>query len=76
MGFPSNSSAAEDNSGALAVDTVSYVAVQLDGKLINRYLAVVALAQMQTWETARGQIEYNLSHLRQGVRRILEAVET
>lgn len=41
----------------------------------DSHLVVVALAQTQFWQTARGQIEYNLTHLRQGVRRIIQALE-
>jgi hypothetical protein len=76
MGIPSHSTAAKDDSGSMAIDSVSRLRGHGKKRLTSRYLAVASLAQMQTWEAARGQIEYNLTHLRQGVRRILEALET
>lgn len=45
------------------------------GADLFRHLVVVALAQTHFWQSARGQIEYNLTHLRQGVRRIIQALE-
>ncbi|RSH90467.1 hypothetical protein EHS25_001072 [Saitozyma podzolica] len=38
------------------------------------YIALVVLLRTDTWQTRRGMIEYNLTFLRQGVRRILMEV--
>ncbi|ORX34143.1 Gtr1/RagA G protein conserved region-domain-containing protein [Kockovaella imperatae] len=39
------------------------------------HLVLVILVRTDTWQTRRGMIEYNLTFLRQGVRRILMEVE-
>ncbi len=41
-----------------------------------RYLALVVLLRTETWQSRRGMIEYNLTFLRQGVRRILMEVDS
>ena len=40
-----------------------------------RHIALVVLLRTETWQAKRGMIEYNLTFLRQGVRRILLEVE-
>jgi Ras-related GTP-binding protein C/D len=40
----------------------------------DRHLALVVLLHTDTWQARRGMIEYNLTFLRQGVRRILMEV--
>ena len=77
MGVPSYSLIAQNNISPMAAYAVSAVSEYIvSTRLTHRsHLVVVALAQTQFWQTARGQIEYNLTHLRQGVRRIIQALE-
>lgn len=77
MGIPSNTPTPQNDLGSMAAYTVSTsLPFTPCGWLIQcSHLVVVALAQTQFWQTARGQIEYNLTHLRQGVRRIIQALE-
>jgi hypothetical protein len=73
MGFPGYEVDAKDDTCSLAAYTVC---PSVEVALTSRHLAVVALAQTSCWQTARGQIEYNLTHLRQGVRQIIQALES
>jgi len=73
MGIPGYEVDAKDNTCFMATYTVC---LSVWVELTNRHLAVVALAQTSCWQTARGQIEYNLTHLRQGVRQIIQALES
>jgi hypothetical protein len=73
MGIPGYEVDAKDNPCFVATYTVC-PSVRVE--LMGRHLAVVALAQTSCWQTARGQIEYNLTHLRQGVRQIIQALES
>lgn len=51
----------------VAVHSVSWTFKRAD----ERQLALVVLLHTDTWHSRRGMIEYNLTFLRQGVRRIL-----
>lgn len=61
----------------LAVHTVSSAAsvvARIVADLLCRQLALVVLLHTDTWQSRRGMIEYNLTFLRQGIRRILMEV--
>ena len=73
MGIPGYEVDAKDDTCFMAAHTVC---PSVWVELMSSHLAVVALAQTSCWQTARGQIEYNLTHLRQGVRQIIQALES
>ncbi len=89
MGFGRSRSAVDDSVDTayakhdhciVAVHTVSPLArvpstVSYNSPIIRRFSALVVLLRTETWQARRGMIEYNLTFLRQGVRRILMEVE-
>jgi hypothetical protein len=48
-----------------------FLAYRVGLQLTGRLLALIVLLRTETWQARRGMIEYNLTFLRQGVRRIL-----